>query len=74
MMENPHLKRMTWGYPYFRKPPYEIFVYEMDLFDCMLSETVSSTYNASPLRLRMVAAIHCLQILDTPGDGDVGSL
>jgi hypothetical protein len=46
----------------------------MDLFDCMLSETVSSTYNASPLRLRMVAAIHCLQILDTPGDGDVGSL
>ena len=26
-MENPHLKWMIWGYPYFRKPPY-VYIYE----------------------------------------------
>ena len=27
MRENPNLKWMIWGYPYFRKPPYMI-IYE----------------------------------------------
>ena len=26
IMENPHLKWMIWGYPYFRKPPY-VYIY-----------------------------------------------
>ena len=60
ILENPKIKWMSWGYPYFRKPPYE------EIVDSMVNHGPPTDHQVFALRTSPAPPIGCGHFAKAP--------